>query len=232
MTRRRIAILVVLALTGTLVLEADVFVRRLAIQRTDEVLAGCVQLDEPTIDLGRYPVALRALRGHLDDVRFTADAAEVAGVRLTDLRSQVRRVRFRVLGGTDDITIHDADVSARLDERDIEQLLTDLGLPGTVRIDNDAIQIQLDAVQTAVDLDVSADDGGAVVAIDGALEPLLRLRFDVPGVTVRRVHAAPGAIHVEVAPNGNPRQVACAAENIVRSRLESLALAANLLPGS
>ena len=73
------AIIIVLALAGTVALEADVFVRRLAIQRTEEVLGGCVQLDEPRIDLGGYPVAVRALRGNLNDVRFTADSAELAG---------------------------------------------------------------------------------------------------------------------------------------------------------
>lgn len=226
------AILVVLALAGTVVLEADVFVRRLAIQRTEEVLDGCVQLDEPRIDLGGYPVAVRALRGHLDDVRFTADSAELAGIRLTDLRGQVRRVRFRVLGGIDDIHIDDADVSARLDEGDLEHVLHDLGLGGTVRIADDAIQVQLDGVPTTIQLDIDVDAGAAVIALDGVLEPFIALRFDIPGVTVDRIETLPGSLHVDATANGSPRDVACTAEDIVASRLRSLARIAALIPGS
>jgi hypothetical protein len=225
-------IIVVLALAGTVILEADVFVRRLAIQRTDEVLGGCVQLDEPAIDLGSYPVALRALRGHLDGVRFIADSAELAGIRLTDLRGEVRRVRFRVLGGIDDIDIHDADVSVRLDERDLELLLDDLGLAGTVRIDDDAVRIQLDGVPTTIQLDIDVDAGAAVIALDGMLEPLLHLRFDIPGVTVSRIEATAGSLHVDATANGSPRDVACTAKNIVASRLRSLSRMAALLPDS
>jgi hypothetical protein len=216
------AIIVVLALTGTVVLEADVFVRRLAIQRTEEVLAGCVQLDEPAIDLGRYPVALRAVRGHLDDIRFTAEGAEIAGIRLTDLRGQVRRVRFRVLGSTDDIRVDDAEVSARLDERDLELLLDDLGVNGTVRID-DALEIQLDGIPTTIRLDVGVDAGTAVVALDGTLEPLLRLRFEIPGVNVHSVDATDGSLLVAATANGSPREIACNAETIVAARLRSMA---------
>jgi hypothetical protein len=226
------AIIIVLALTGTVVLEADVFIRRLAIQRTDEVLAGCVQLDEPTIHLGRYPVALRALRGHLDDIRFTAETAEIAGIRLTDLHGQVRRVRFRVLGGTDDITIHDAEVSARLDERDLELLLDELGVNGSVDIDDDAVALRLDRVPTPIRLDIGVEAGAAVVAIDGALEPLLRLRFDAPGVTVRTIDATAGALHVAATANGSPRQIACSAEAVLATRLQSLSRLTALLPGS
>jgi hypothetical protein len=214
-------IIIVLVHTGTVVLEADGFVRRLAIQRTDEVLAGCMQLDEPTIDLGRYPVALRALRGHPDDVRFTAGAAEIAGVRLADLRGQVRRVQFRVLGGTGDITIHDAGVTARLAERDLELLLDDLGVDGTVHIDEDAVEIQLDRIPITIRLDIGVEAGAAVRALDGALEPLLRLRFDAPGVTVRTIDPTFGALHIVATANGSPRQIACEAEAMLATRLQS-----------
>ncbi len=224
-------ILIVLALAGTTVLEADVFVRRLAIQRTEEVLGGCVQLEEPVVDLGGYPVAIRALRGHLDDVRFAADSAELAGIRLTDLRGHVRRVRFRVLGGTDDIYIHDADVSVRLDESDLELLLDYLGLGGSVRID-DAVRIQLDGVPTTFQLDIEVDAGAAVIALDGMLEPLLHLRFDIPGVVVSRIEATNGSLHVDATANGSPRDVACKAEDIVASRLRSFSRMAALLPDS
>src|SRR5690606_24451967 len=52
MSRRRVAIIVVLALTGSTLIQSDAFLRRLAIQRTDEVVNGCLQLDDPTVDLG------------------------------------------------------------------------------------------------------------------------------------------------------------------------------------
>jgi hypothetical protein len=231
MNRRRMAILVVVALAGTVVLEADVFVRRLAIQRTEEVLDGCVQLDEPRIDLGGYPVAVRALRGNLDDVRFTADSAAVAGIRLTDMRGHVRRVRFRVLGGADDINIQDADVSARLDQRDLEDVLDDLGLGGTVRIVDDGLQIQLDGVPATIQLDIDVEAGAVVIALDGMLSSFVGLRFDIPGVTVNRIETMPGSLYVDATANGSPRDVACIAEDVVTSRLRSLSGVAALLPG-
>lgn len=232
MSRRRVAIIIVLALTGSALIQSDAFLRRLAIQRTDEVVNGCLQLDDPTVDLGGYPVALRALRGHLDDVAFTATRADIAGLRLTDIRGRVERVRFSVLGGIDDIELEDADVFARIDEHDLDRLLDELGVAGTVRIEDEVVEIQLDGTALGIELDVGADGGAATVAAHGPLAPLLRLRFEIPGVAVRRVDTSAGALAIDATVNGNPRDVACRAEALVSARLAPLGQLAALLPGS
>lgn len=232
MSRRRVAIIVVLALIGSTLIQSDAFVRRLAIQRTEEVVNGCVQLDDPAVDLGGYPVVLRALRGYLEDVSFTAASADIGGLRLTGIRGDVDRVRFRVLGGISDIRIHDAEVFARIRADDLDRLLGDLGVPGTVHIDVDAVEVQLDGTALGIELDVGTDEGAATLAVAGPLAPLMDLRFEIPGVAVRRVDTSAGALFIEATVNGNPRDVACRTEDLVRSRLAPLRQLAALLPGS
>jgi hypothetical protein len=232
MSRRRVAIIVVLALTGSTLIQSDAFVRRLAIQRTEEVVNGCVRLDDLAVDLGGYPVALRALRGHVENVSFTATGADIAGLRLTDIRADVNRVRFRVLGGISDIRIHDAEVFARVGADDLDRILGDLGVPGTVHIDDDAVEVQLAGTALGVELEVGTDEGAATLAVAGPLAPLMDLRFEIPGVAVRRVDPSAGALLIEATVNGNPRDVACRAEELVSSRLALLGQLAALLPGS
>jgi hypothetical protein len=51
-------------------------------------------------------------------------------------------------------------------------------------------------------------------------------------VAVRRVDPSAGALLIEATVNGNPRDVACRAEELVSSRLALLGQLAALLPGS
>jgi ribosomal protein S28E/S33 len=222
MSRRQVVFIVVLAIAGTAVLEADVFIRRLAVQRTEEVVGGCVELEEPQVDLGGYPVVLRALRGHLDDVRFTADGATLGGLRLTDLRGDIDRVRFRVLGGADDIRVEGANVTARIREDEIEQLLATLGIEGTVRVAEDGVDVRLDDLGTVLRLDLTVVDGAVAVVPEGALQPLMRFELDVPGVTVRTLEGTAGSLLVDAVADGDPREIACAASSLVRTRLREL----------
>ena len=123
-------------------------------------------------------------------------------------------------------------MSARLDEQDLEPLLDDLGLGGTVHIDDDAVRIQLDGLPAPIPLDINTDDGAAVIALDGTLAPLPRLRFDVPGVTVNSIETTAGSLQVNATATGSPRDIACTAEDVVASRLRSLSRMAALLPDS
>jgi hypothetical protein len=229
MTRRAV-VLVAVALAGTLVVESDALVQRVAIQRTGDVLDGCVQLHEPTLDLGAQPVAVRALRGHLDKVSFAADRAEIAGIQLTDLRGRVGQVRFRLLGGIDDIDVRDTDVAVRIDQHHLAQLLENLGIEGTVRIDHGDVNVELAGIPATVALHASAEQGAAIISATGLLAPLVRLRFDVPDITVQRITANGGALHIEATANGHPRQLACTAQKIVATRLQALHRVAELLP--
>lgn len=230
MTRRRAVLLIAVALTGTLLVESDALVRRVAIQRSGDVLDGCVQLHEPALVLGAHPVAVRALRGHLDNVTFAADRAEIAGVQLTDLRGRVRHVRFALLGGIDDIDVRDTDVALRIDQRHLAQLLENLGIDGRVRIDHGDVNVELAGIPATVALHARAEKGAAIVSASGLLAPLLHLRFDLPGITVQRITANGGAIRIEATANGHPRQLACTAQRIVATRLQALHRVADLLP--
>jgi hypothetical protein len=232
MTRRKAIVLVVLALAGTIIIESDVLIRRVAVQRAEEILDGCVHLSEPTVDLGGRPAALRALRGHLDGLTFAADSAEIAGVRLAGIDGHIRRVRFRILGGLDTVEVDDADVAVRLDQRDLEALLADLGIDGSAHIDDNGVAIRLDGMPAAIELDVTAEDGAAVISPTTAvLQPLMQLRFDIPGVSVRHIDTADGSLHIDATATGHPRQIACQADEIVSTRLQAFSQLARLLPG-
>ena len=225
-------ILIALAIVATLVFESDAFIRRSAVQRADDVLGGCAELTGVDLDLGRFPVTVRALRGHLDGITVAADAVDVSDVRLRDLRGHVGQARYSILGGFDDVTVHRTAVSLTLEERDLTNLLEALDLPATAHVDDHGVEVRLDDVATPIRLDIAAQGGAAVIALQGDLANLLDIRIDLPGVEVEHVTPAPGELRIRATVNGPPRTISCDAEDTIDRELTALArLGEALAPG-
>lgn len=230
LTRRRAAAIIGCAALATLVVESDAAARRIAVQRATEVLDGCVSLGDANLDLGSFPVAARALRGHLDNVTVDADTVDISGLRLRDLQGRVHRVRYELLGSLDDVDVERASVSVRVEQHDLGQLLEDLGLAADVAINDDEVTIVASDALT-VQLEPRVERGAAVLGLRGPLESLLALRFEIPGVTVTRIDATSGALHVDATVAGNPRRIACHAASQLQTQLQALSVLATLVPG-
>jgi hypothetical protein len=230
LTRRRAVALIACAALATLVVESDAVARRIAVQRATEVLDGCVSLGDASLDLGSFPVAARALRGHLDNVTVDADTVDISGLRLRELQGRVHRVRYELLGSLDDVDVERATVSARVEQHDLGQLLEDLGLAADVAINDDEVTIVVGDALT-VQLEPRVERGAAVLGLRGPLESLLALRFEIPGVTVTRIDATSGELHVDATVAGDPRRIACHAASHLQTQLQALSVVATLVPG-
>lgn len=126
--RRAVAPFVVVAVLATLVFESDVFVRRLADRHAGDVGGGCVSLDGLRVDLGTFPVGLRALAGRLD-VRARADRAVLGDLRLGDIDARARGVRSSLFGGVAEVRVGHATVPATLAGADLARYLRAAGVP-------------------------------------------------------------------------------------------------------
>ena len=230
LTRRSAAALIACAALATVVVESDAVARRIAVQRANQVLDGCVQLGAAKLDLGSFPVAARALRGQLDDLTIDADTVDVSGLRLREVHGRVQRVRYELLGSLDDVDVERATVSMRLEQRDLGQLLEHLDLPADVAINDNEIRVLVGDALT-VTLDPRVDDGSAILSLDGPLESLLTLRFEIPGVAITRIDTNAGALQVDATVAGNPRRIACDAADKIETQLQALSVIATLVPG-
>ena len=229
LTRRRAIALIAVAIGGTLVIEADAVVRRVAVQRAHEVLADCVEMTGLEVDLGSFPVA-RALRGRLDGIGVQARTVTIADVRLRGLRGEVDRVRFSLSDGFDGAEVEHGQISIALGQGDLTRLLHELEVPGSAEMEGDGVRIRLDGVAEPIALDIHAEAGDAVIALTGALAPLLHLRLDLPGVRVTQIAPAPGSLVVNATITGSPRDLACTAARTLEEHFTGFERLAALVP--
>lgn len=227
LSRRNTIAIVAVVLAATVVVEADVYARRAAVQRARDVLEGCATIDEANIDLGSFPIALRALRGHLDDVSVEADSVEIADLRMHNLDVDVDRVRFRLFGSDQDTVIERAEASVRIDERELDQLLDALGIPATTTIDRDGISLHVPPTIN-VELDIAVRDGAAVVTVPGLAGVLDDVELSIPGVTIETIEPLRGALLVRATATGRPRDLVCDAAATLEQHLRPLSLIADL----
>jgi hypothetical protein len=229
LTRGRAIALIAAAIAGTIVIEADAVVRRLAVQRTQEALADCVDLTGLEVDLGSFPAA-RALGGRLGGIGVRATTVRVAKMRLRDLRGGVEQVRFSLTGGFEEAELSGGEISIALTESDLTRLLHSLDVPASADIDGDGVRVRLDGAADPIELDIHAEEGEAVIALAGALAPLFHLELDLPGVQVMQIAPANGSLTVTAAIAGRPRHIACSAAEALDDRLEDFERLAALVP--
>ena len=223
LTRKRVALLIGLAVVATLFLESDALVRRVVVQRADEVAGDCVSLEGLAVDLGPFPATVRAFRGRLDDVAATADIVVIDALRLRDLDVHVERVRFPLTGDAGDVRLDRATATIRVHGPDLARYLRTLDVPGTVTTDASGIQLDIPPLPEPVRLTIEADDGAVRIApADPALADLFTVSLRVPGVTVNTITASRRGLEVDVNLRGPARRLACDARDTVSEALSSV----------
>lgn len=227
LSRRNTITLVVFVCAATVIIQADAYAQRAAIHRTQDIIQGCARVDDAALDLGSFPIAIRALRGHLDDVHLRADIVEVADLRMHDLDVDVERVRFRLLGSPEDLDIERAEASVRIEQRELDRLLADLGIPATTTVTRDGISLQLPPAVN-VELEIAVREGAAVVSVPGLTGLVDDLELSIPGVTIEAIEPTTGALEARATATGRPRDLVCDAAATLEQRFQPLSLIADL----
>ena len=227
LSRRNTITLVAVVLAATVIIQADAYAQRAAVHRIQDIIEGCARVDDAELDLGSFPIAIRALRGHLDDVHLRADVVEVADLRMHDLDVDVERVRFRLLGSLEDVDIERAEASVRIDQSELDRLLADLGIPATTTVTRDGISLQLPPALN-VELEIAVREGAAVVSVPGLAGVVDDVELSIPGVTIEAIELTTGVLEARATATGRPRDLVCEAAATLEQRLQPLSLIADL----
>lgn len=129
MTRKRVALLTPLLLVLA-VLAADPIVEEVVEWRVAAAVDACTDMGGVELDLGRWPLLVRAMSGRLSDVRGRIERIDVRGLRLRHVSLRVGQVGLSpgVLFGRD-VTVHDAAVTVSVGEADLGRFARGHGVP-------------------------------------------------------------------------------------------------------
>ena len=209
-TRRRLGLIAVVLLAACL--GADPLVEELVEWRVANSV-GCAELRGVELDLGRWPVLVRALAGRLSDVRGDIESIEVKGLRLRDASFRVGRLGLSpatLVGGS--VSLDDAEVHVRVAEQALTRFARAHGLPVAFEVAQRRVVLRpalpvLTRIELPARLEARA---GAVVASFDVPERALLARLLPRGVTitpptgtrVTRLRVGDGAIGATVRTSG------------------------------
>lgn len=134
----------VVAICALLFANANVIAERVAEDLVADAIAEAFDLGRrPDVDLTGFPILVRAVRGDLPDVRFTAARLVAGDLQIASLDVRLRGLRGNgsLLGGDYAISIAAGVATVVVDEAAVNALLAARGEDATVRINQGGVRV-------------------------------------------------------------------------------------------